>query len=140
MSDFSVSFLQKLKELGCPGFRGSRIYLEEVEAWVDEKGLIGLAAELNEADKVDLEIRRETLRKKRFDNGVAEARYIARETIGPRILDIGTQLKNELRRVLEQELPLRLEGKPVEEIRPIMRAELDKLCAAFSAATRDLTR
>ena len=130
--------MQWLKDNGAPGFRGSRVYCEEVVKHVLDNDLEGKQDELDELDGLKANILREKLRGARFDNELKEGKYIPRETIGPRIYDLAADIKSTLQRELENELPLRIEGRAASEIRPEMRRVVDKICALFARGTRDL--
>ncbi len=130
MSGFTEDQLGRAKAAGCPAFRGSRVQLAELAEWMAEYGDT-LPTGNTALDAINLEIAREKLRKVRFSNDVEERRYILREDNAALILKIGLELKNILRKKLEEEFPERQIQRTREEILAINRALVTELCQAF---------
>jgi hypothetical protein len=127
--------LKRAKTAGCPAFRGSRVYVDELLAWWEENSET-LPTGNSELDAIQLEIAREKLRKARFANDAEEGKFIKREDEAQKILALGLELKATLRRRLEEEYPHRLAGRTYEEIVPLMRALVDELCHDFADGTK----
>lgn len=63
MLGLPVRLLQTAKAAGCPGFRGGRVYLIEVQEWLAKpENLAVLKAQSIELEKVELDIAKEKLR------------------------------------------------------------------------------
>ena len=127
----SISFLQRLKSMGCPAFRGSRVYLDEVEAYIVENNLDALEREVEAAEAINVEIQRERLRKLRFANDVEEGKYIRQERIAEVAMDLGLELKAILQDKLEDQGPDRLTMRTREEVQVIARQIVDEICEKF---------
>lgn len=126
--------MKRAKAAGCPAFRGSRVYVDELVEWWDENADT-LPTGNNELDAINLEIAREKLRKVRFANDVDEGRYIKKEDEAPKIEALGLELKATLIKRLEDELPDRLAMRPRDEIVGIMRQVVSELCREFQEGT-----
>lgn len=129
-----------MKECGCPAFRGSRVYIDDLEAWIsDHPEVEQWEKDLAEVDRLEVEIRRERLRKIRFQNDVEQGNYIAKSLLAPALIQLGNEQKAVLRSLLEETLPERIEGKSAADCRISLRAVVDELCARFHAGTKHWT-
>lgn len=122
--------LKRAKAAGCPAFRGSRVYLDELLVWWEENEA-NLPTGDAEHDAINREIAREKLRKVRFENDAKEGKYIEKEAWAARVLALGLELKSILRRKLEEEFPDRQANRSREEILGINRGLVDELCKKF---------
>ena len=136
MTEYSERLIQRAKGLGCPAFRGSRVYVDELAAYIEENNLEALERAFAEDDEITVEIKRERLRNIRFRNDVEESKYIPKERIAGMVQDLGADLKRRLRAALEDDLPPRIQGKAAEDIRPVMRETVDALCNQFAKGTK----
>lgn len=139
MTGHSEENLSRAKAAGCPAFRGSRVYLGELVAWIEANPEV-LATGDDALDAVQLAIASERHRKLRFENDVAEGRYIPAADIAPRVEQFGRDLLAILRRVLEDESPRRLAGREEAEVREINRQLVDAIADAVRTGTRQLTK
>lgn len=139
MSGVSRENISRAKAAGCPAFRGSRVYLGEMVAWLEVNPEV-LATGDDALDAVQLAIASERHRKLRFENDVAEGRYIPAADIAPRVEQFGRDLLAILRRVLEDESPRRLAGREEAEVREINRQLVDAIADAVRTGTRQLTK
>lgn len=130
LSGYSKDRLQLAKQHGCPAFRGSRVYVDELVEWMTENG-DSLPTGNTELDALNLEIAREKLRKARFANELEQGGWIRRTEVAETAEALGLDLKATLRKRLEEELPDRLANRPTEEIRPILERVVDELCEKF---------
>lgn len=126
--------LKRAKSAGCPAFRGSRVYVDELLEWWDENSDT-LPTGNDELDAINLEIAREKLRKVRFANDVEEGKFIKREDEAPKIEALGLELKATLVKKLEEEFPDRLAMRPRDEIAGIMKQLTSELCTQFQTGT-----
>ena len=127
--------MKRAKVAGCPAFRGSRVYVDELTAWWDEHAET-LPTGNSELDSITIELAREKLRKARFANEVEEGRWMKREDEAPKLLALGLSLKATLRKRLEEEYPPRLAGRSREEIAEIMAQLVNELCVEFQEGAR----
>lgn len=127
--------LTRAKAAGCPAFRGSRVYIDELVEWWEENADT-LPTGNSEIDSITLELAREKLRKARFANDVEEGRFIRREDEAQKILALGLELKATLRKRLEEDFPDRQTMRTREEIISINRQLVDELCRIFAEGTK----
>ena len=127
------------KAAGCPAFRGSRIHIGELLAWLEQNGDT-LPTGDAELDEITKEIAREKLRAHRFNNDVAEGRYVLREDFAAQLLALGLELKVTLRRKLEEEFPDQQTMRTRDEILGINRRLTDELCRLFQEGTEKWSR
>lgn len=127
--------MKRAKVAGCPAFRGSRVYVDELTAWWDEHAET-LPTGNSELDSITIELAREKLRKARFANEVEEGRYMKREDEAQKILALGLSLKTTLRKRLLEEYPPRLANRSREEIAEIMMNLFNELCVEFQEDTK----
>jgi hypothetical protein len=123
--------LQRAKSAGCPAFRGSRVYVEELVEWLEENADT-LPTGNDELDRLNVEIAREKLRRARFSQDVEESRYTKNDDTAAKLLALGLTLKNTLIKRCVDEYPDKLAHRPREEIVGIMRALVDEICLDFS--------
>jgi len=134
VTDYSVAFLRELKRRGCPAFRGSRVYLDELAAYIEENDLEELREQVAALDELNAELLRERLRKLRFANDVEEGLYVRKETITEQVLELAVSLKSLLRRKLEDEGPDRLTMRTREEAAEVLRSIVDEICTTLSSS------
>lgn len=127
--------LKRAKAGGCPAFRGSRVYVDELLTWWEENSDT-LPTGNDELDTINLQIAREKLRRVRYANDVEEGRFIKREDEAAKILALALELKATLRKRAEEEYPDRLVMRTKEEIIVLMRALVDELCRDFTEGTK----
>ena len=127
--------MKRAKSAGCPAFRGSRVYVDELLEWWDENSDT-LPTGNDELDAINLEIARQKLRKVRFAQDVEEGKYILREDEAPKIEALGLELKDKLRKRLEEEFPDRCANRSREELAGIGRQLVDEICRDFQEGTR----
>lgn len=126
--------LKRAKAAGCPAFRGSRVYLDELLIWWEENAE-SLPTGDAELDAINKQIAQEKLRKVRFENDAKEGLFLPRDEWGARLLALGLEIKATLRRKLEEEYPDRQTMKPREEILRLNRQLVDELCHKFQEGT-----
>lgn len=134
MLEVSEAVLKLAKTKGAPGFRGSRVYLDPLELWLAENDIGAAAVELEEKEKLLLEILRERLKEKKFKNEVAMGKFIEMERVIPWLEAVNRKMRNTLREVFEEQIPPRSEGKGFLEIRKINREGVDQVCNIFSSS------
>lgn len=134
----SLVLLQRLKAMGCPAFRGSRVYLDEVELYIAENDVEPIEREIEANDALSLDLKRRKLmiqdelhRKLRFANDVEEGKYIAVQGIADLVGAIAMEIKGTLRRKLEEEGPDRLAMRDRTEVTKAMRQIVDEICEQF---------
>lgn len=135
---YSERFLSALKGRGCAAFRGSRVYLDELEAYYleNQAECSALEAQCDEVDEIDAELKRERVRKLRIANDQAEGLLISRADQAAAVESLASELKHHLRTQLEETMPRRLVGKSESEIRTAAGQLVDELCAIFNRGTR----
>jgi len=129
--------LKKIKADNCGAFRGSRIYIDELDTFLESNPLEKYTSEIPQKEYFEIEIAKERRRKLKLENDIEEGLYLKRETVSAEIYALGKQLQTVLRRVLENELPIKLAGRSVEVIKPVMRATVDDICRRFEAGTSE---
>jgi hypothetical protein len=127
--------IARAKAAGCPAFRGSRVYVDELVEWLEENAE-SLPTGNTVLDEINQEIQRQKLRKITFANNVEEGRYIRREDQAAQILALGIALKNTLRKKLEEELPDKLANRSREEVLHLARELMDEICRLFREGTK----
>ncbi|EIQ01618.1 hypothetical protein OpiT1DRAFT_00190 [Opitutaceae bacterium TAV1] len=138
---FSLVQLKRAKDAGCPAFRGSRVYIDELVEWIDDnEDVLTVPTGDAELDAINKEIAREKLRKWKIENDNREGKSIPRTQVAARFSDYGAELLRLLRQKLEDESPRRLEGKTGDEIRAINREIVDEICDAMTRETDQWTK
>jgi hypothetical protein len=134
---YSETFLAAVKSQGCPAFRNGRVHLEELEAYyaANQETMERLEAECDEMDDVDVNLKREKLRRIKQANDITAGLYLLKTSAAAQVETLASELKNTLRRRLEDELPRELVGKTEAEIRAATTAVVDELCDHFSNHT-----
>lgn len=139
MTGHSEENLSRAKAAGCPAFRGSRVYLGELVAWIDANPEV-VATGNSDLDAVQLDIARERLRKFRIENDTAEGRLVPAADIAPLVEQFGRDLLSILRRVLEDEAPERLAGHTAPEVRDITRRIVDEITDSVRAGAKKIIK
>ncbi len=133
-----VEVLQRLKSMGCPAFRGSRVHVEELRTYIEanDAAVEAIEREIASSDKLDAEIKRrkvlvqeEQLRRLRFENDLEEGKFIPKDEAVRIVSELAFSQKEILRRFLEDEGPDRLVMKTREEVVAICRVIVDSICA-----------
>lgn len=129
--------LQRIKADNCPAFRGSRVYISELMEFLETNPIQKYAENADDSGKaiIEIEIAKERRRKLQMENDERAGLLISREEINAEVFALGRQLQGVLRRVLENELPTKLAGRSVEEIRPVMREIVDDICKRFHSSS-----
>jgi hypothetical protein len=129
LTGYTETFLRHLKGKGVPAFRSGRIYVDELEAYYEENRgeMEKLEKECDDLDGVDAELQRERLRKARLANDQAAGLLIEKADVARRVEPLAVELKNMLRRALEDDLPRELVGKSEEQIRIKLTEVVDEL-------------
>lgn len=127
--------LKRAKAAGCPAFRGSRVYVDELLVWWQENSE-SLPTGDAELDQINREISKEKLRKARFANDVAEGKYVDVATYSGRVEKLAGDTLQIMRRKLEDEAPRRQQGKTEEELRIINASIIDEICLAVEEKLR----
>ena len=135
MSGIALETIERAKAAGCPAFRGSRVYVDELAEWLEENSET-LPTGDAELDAINKEIAKEKLRKWRIENDNREGKSIPRAEAERRISEYGEELKSVLRQKLEDEAPRRQRGKSEDDIRVINRQLVDEICDAISEKAR----
>lgn len=131
-----AAVLQRLKDTACPAWRGGRLYIEELEAWMDDNELPEVPQSAQE--EWNLKIAEERHRKLKLANDIEEKKVVPIEDAAGLIHKMAIHARETLRRALEEELPPLVAGKPVDEIRPIMRDTVDRICEQMQKDGRNL--
>jgi hypothetical protein len=137
LTGYTETFLRTLKGRGVPAFRGGRIYVDELEAHLENNRdeMDQLERECDEVDGVDADLKRERLRKARLANDQSAGLLIAKSDVASRTERLAAELKNQLRRSLEDELPRELLGKSEDLIRARLTEVVDELVTKFHDGT-----
>lgn len=138
VTGYGETLLAALKSQGCPAFRNGRVHLEELEAYVvaNQDAVDRLEAECDEMDDVDVNLKREKLRRLKQANDITAGLYLLKTEAAAKVETLASELKNTMRRRLEDELPRELTGKSESEIRESLTAVVDELCDHFSNGTQ----
>ena len=128
MSGIDLDTIGKSKAAGCPAFRGSRIYVDELIEWVDDHGDT-LPSGSSEIDLINIEIAKERHRKWKIENDAKEGLTINRQDVATQILALGLELKRILRYKLEDDAPRRQRQKTEAELRIVNRKLVDEICS-----------
>lgn len=139
ISGLSEKELARAKNSGCPAFRGSRVYIDELLPWWEENKE-SLPTGDTELDEINREIAREKLRKIKFDNAVNEGKFADMEKVLSEVQGIAETTLTEVRRIFEEEAPWLQQGKTADEIREINRGMIDTLCAKTKEKIESWTR
>lgn len=132
MLDLSPSILSAAKRAGCSAFKGSRVYLDDLEEFLENNDLSG-ADGIGEKEKVEIDIKREDLRKKRFENEVSEGLYISRADQAKAYRSIAENQKRILRSALEKRFPEIAENKSKRELRELGADLYNEICQEFQS-------
>jgi len=138
VTGYSETLLAALKSQGCPAFRNGRVHLDELEAYIvaNQDQVDRLEAECDEMDDVDVNLKREKLRRLKQANDITAGLYLLKTEAAAKVETLASEMKNTLRRRLEDELPRELTGKTESEIRESLTAVVDELCDHFSNGTQ----
>lgn len=131
----TVGDLKHAKKGGCDGFRGSRVYLAKVEAWLDKN----LPPEIEGLEsKETLERRRlyEQVKTIRRNREILEGKYTPNDQIRSDMLKIGAATRGELLR-LKADSPT-WSGLSEVEIERRVDAMIETICRNLSDATSKL--
>jgi len=131
--------LQKLKRDGAPGFHGSRVYMAELQPYLEAKNSEAAGGGV---DRDALECRRLLGQCKRIEhaNAVDSGGVIALAPVLAAIAGIGEQLKSQLRAIYEDELPPVIARLSAEAIRIETRKANDRLCTRFYEAANKIAK
>jgi len=136
MVGLPLSILKLAKKKGCTAFRGSRVYLEDLEKFIDVTDLD--LEGVSESEKLDLDIKREQLRKRRFDNEVSEGQYLKRDELRMTLRALSEVQSRILRTALEKRFPEIAERKTKRELRELGANLYDEICGEFQSAVKKL--
>jgi len=139
MSGEDIDTIKRAKAAGCPAFKGSRVHVDELIAWLDANRE-SLPTGNSALDAINLDIQKEKLRKIRFANEVEEGRWIRREDWGTKLLNLGIEVKNTLVKKFEEELPDRQVQRSREEILAMNREAVDDICRQFQQGVKQWSR
>jgi hypothetical protein len=132
---YSEGLIQWTKDQALPAWRGCRCYVDELQEWFDENGIPELQDD--EADKWNLEILKERHRKLKIQNDIEEGKSLDADAVKAFLFELAIRQKNTIKKILEDELPAALAGKPVDEIRAINKGMVDKLCDRMQQEFRE---
>ena len=104
--------------------------LSEWQKYVRDEGL-GRPKD-KELIELKKDVERERWRKLRRENEVAEGKLLRREILGPYFRSRASTFASVCRVTLEQELPPRLQGANISEIRATMREAVDTLIHRYN--------
>lgn len=116
----SERILKQAKKLGCPGFRGSRVYPADVFPWLKENPIAP------ETTKESIELQK--LRKLTHANDVADGLYWKAAQVEDWLVSTVEKIKALLKQRLEDELPPKLEGLRAPEIAARMKQVNIDIC------------
>lgn len=131
----SVAVLKAAKRAGAPGFRHSRVVLDEVKAWLDAKGVPEADGEAPDIQTAKLQKVREEVRKLRHQNERAAGEVIPRSVVASALAAM-CQDWNTARVRFEAEGPARMAGKEADECRVVVRGFMDEVGAALAACSK----
>jgi hypothetical protein len=131
MLKLDVSIVEAAKRAGCQAFRSSRVYLSELEDYLKDFDYENAAAELADKELVELEIKKEDLRKRKLANDIAEGSYVHISELAPFLLTLAESTKSLLRDALEVRFPEIAQGKTHPQLREIGAKEADYICKQF---------
>lgn len=137
MTGIPESILKKIKADGCPAFKGSRVYLNLLNDWLEDRPLDTYADDAEGKDLIELQIAKERYRKLKLDNDTRADLLISRDEVKSVIYAIAKQINSILGRKLENELPVKLAGRSVQEIRAEMRIVRDEICVDFQEGVKE---
>lgn len=135
-SGLSTAQLKALRDNGAPGFRNSRIFWDEVEAYLKDSGQtveeFGASVQVDES-KEGLQIRKlkEECEKLRIQNAVLRGDYVHRRDVAALVTLLAQGVKDiHIRN--EQNLPPLLSGLEVPAIREFFKNTTAEVCKAMA--------
>lgn len=131
-----LALLKAAKRAGAPGFRHGRVYLAEVQAWIEKNP----SAESQDAEPQDIQTARfhkvlEEVRKLRHQNERASGEVIHRSVVASALAAM-CQDWNTARVRFEAEGPARMAGKEADECRVVVRGFMDEVGTALAACAK----
>jgi len=132
--DVPIQVLKKLKREGAPGFRGSRVYAEELLPYLRAREDMARRQGLPE-DRESLECRKMRAQCERieFNNHLAQSKYVHREILADHLGKFAGETVSILRQKLENEFPAASQGRTIPQIREKAKAVVDEILARFRA-------
>ena len=118
--------LRAAKKAGAPGFRGSRVYAQQLLPWL--AAWLYASSTLKADEDFDRAIRAETHRRVKFENDRAESKFMPSDQVEREHTELAERLKTTLRSRLEDEAPPLLAGLPAPAIRVQMKTINDDIC------------
>lgn len=137
MTGYSETFIRALKGQGLPCFRSGRIYVDELEAHIADhpEEMEALERQADDIDGMDNDLKRERVRKIRLANDQAAGLLLPKSAVAAQVEQLGNELKNLLRRSLEDDLPRELVGKNEDQIRTRLIEVVDDIVGRFHDGT-----
>ncbi len=121
---FPVKWLQMAKAAGCPGFRGGRVHLDEIQKWLAKpENSDALKERASAIEKGELDIAREKLRLIRHRANVAEGVVIPLADTKMAFIQLALTLKSKLLTIPANAAPF-CTGKSTEEIASEIRTQI----------------
>lgn len=133
MSGLDKIILQWAKKKGCPAFRGSRVYVDELLVWLEINKPQVKEGELPSKDDVEVLIKLEKLEDLKFKNSKNREAFYKREDVDAWVVAAAEKLKSLLSLKLKNELPPKLVGLKPDEIAAKMDPVILEICKIFRA-------
>jgi len=137
LTGLSLSVLKWAKKSGCPAFRATRVYLDELREWLDAHRSDLDSDKSITKEQADIRLKLLRYDREKFKFEVEKKLYRSRAEIEADIKQIAQMQRALLQRKLESELPARLVGLGVIEITEAMRQTVDEVCRIFHDRTSD---
>lgn len=126
--ELPVELLQEAKGLGCPGFRGSRIYGSEVRAWLQENPMDTPGGDDDSLIGLRKKFLRSQIAKADFQLAALKGAHVAVDEVVATLVAMVAEI-NVIIRGIEDSLPTALQGLGLPEQRLKTRAFFDKMRA-----------
>ncbi len=133
MSGFPRSVLTWAKNHGCPAFRGGRVYVNEVEVWLEKNKPKLDGRNLPAKNEMQVLILMEVLKEKQNKRKLFEEQFIKTSDVSRIFTGIALNQRQVLIQELQNNLPPKLEGLRAPEMIVIMRETADRILAMMRA-------
>jgi hypothetical protein len=128
--------LQRIKAKGCPAFRGSRIYEQELRDYMDANAE-QFKTSGDDTESIKNRKAFEDWRKVKLANDKEEGKLIVRKLVSMRLHELSAGQLTLLRQRLENELPAQVAGLDPASARIIFKRVVDEICGKMQVLVKD---
>lgn len=132
-SGYPMRVLKWAKDRGCPAFRGSRVYIAELEPWINvNKPEIDSGKQLPSKEDVDILLKLEALEERKNKNAQFRKEFLPRAVVEQWLTAKAVRIKEVLILKLKNELPPKLAGLQPDEMAAKMDPVICEIIALFN--------